>query len=153
MFLRRRLAVFRKGVLRYVILQALSKRPMHGYEIMKSVGDDFGGLYRPSSGAVYPTIKALENEGYVTGEEKDGKRVYTATSQGIAYMKAGEEKVTGILEKRREFLEERKPLNRELRNLSSLILTNYRDLDKSHADAIALVLKDARRKISDIIFE
>jgi DNA-binding PadR family transcriptional regulator len=126
---------------------------MHGYEIMKSVGEEFGGLYRPSSGAIYPTMKALEDEGYVTGKEKDGKRVYTTTSKGIEYMKEGEDKVKGILEKRRGFLEERKPLNRELRNLSSLILTNYRDLDKAHVDEIALVLKDARRKISDIIFE
>lgn len=136
-----------------MILQALSKRSMYGYEIMKSVGEEFGGLYRPSSGAIYPTMKALEDEGYVTGKEKDGKKVYTTTSKGIEYMKEGEDKVKGILEKRRGFLEERKPLNRELRNVSSLILTNYRDLDKAHADEIALVLKDARRKISDIIFE
>lgn len=136
-----------------MILQTLSKRSMHGYEIMKSVGEEFGGLYRPSSGAIYPTMKVLEDEGYVTGKEKDGKRVYTTTSKGIEYMKEGEDKVKEILEKRRGFLEERKPLNRELRNLSSLILTNYRDLDKAHADEIALVLKDARRKISDIIFE
>jgi len=126
---------------------------MHGYEIMKSVGEEFGGLYHPSSGAIYPTMKTLEDEGYVTGKEKDGKRIYTTTSKGIEYMKEGEDKVKGILEKRRGFLEERKPLNRELRNLSSLILTNYRDLDKAHADEIALILKDARRKISDIIFE
>jgi len=79
--------------------------------------------------------------------------VYTTTSKGIEYMKEAEDEVKGILKKWRGFLDERKPLNRELRNLSSLILTNYRDLDKPQADEIAHVLKNARRKISDIIFQ
>jgi len=153
MFLRRRLAVFRKGVLRYLILQSLNEKPMHGYEIMKSLGDEFGGLYRPSAGAIYPTIKALEDKGYVIGAEKDGKKIYTVTPKGIDYTKEGAAKVQALLEKRRGFLKERKTLNRELRNLASLIMTNYRDFEKEKADEIAQVLKEARRKISDLIFE
>jgi DNA-binding PadR family transcriptional regulator len=153
MFLRRRRAIFRKGVLRYLILQSLNETPMHGYEVMKRLGAEFGGLYRPSAGAIYPTIEVLEDEGYVTGAEKEGKKVYTITSKGKAYLKEGKDKVQGIIAKRRDFLAERKPLNRELRNVTSLILTNYRDLEKDKADEIAQVLKEARRKISDIIFE
>ena len=153
MFRRRRLAVFRKGVIRYLILQSIDESPMHGYEVMKRLGIEFGGLYRPSAGAIYPNIEALEDEGYITGVEKEGKKVYTITSKGKAYLKEGKDKVQAIIAKRRDFLTERKPLNREIRNVTSLILTNYRDLEKDQADQIAQVLKEARRKISDIIFE
>ena len=153
MFPRRRLAVFRRGVLRFLILQSLSEKPMHGYEIMKNLGEEFGGFYRPSAGAIYPTLEALEDEGYVIGEEKEGKKVYSVTSKGIEFMKKSEDKVKAIIERRKAFLSERRGLNRELRNLVSLIMTNYRDLEIEKADEIAQVLKETRRKISDIIFE
>ena len=153
MFRRRRLPVFRKGVRRYLILQSLSEKPRHGYEIMKSLGEEFGGLHSPSAGLIYPTLQALEDDGYVTSEEQDGKRVYSITPEGRAFMTEGEDRVKAIIEKRRSFLTERRPLNRELRNLASLITTNYRDLTKEQADAITRILKDTRRRINDIIFE
>lgn len=153
MFPRRRLAIFRRGVLRFLILQSLSEKPMHGYEIMKNLGEEFGGLYQPSAGAIYPTLEALEDEGYVIGEEKEGKKVYSVTSKGIEFMKKSEGKVKAIIERRKAFLRERRGLNRELRNLVSLIMTNYRDLKVEKADEIAQVLKETRRKITDIIFE
>ena len=153
MFRRRRLAVFRKGVLQYLILQALSEKPRHGYEIMKRLGDEFGAFYRPSAGAIYPTLQTFEDKGYVTSDEHDGKKVYSITPEGRAYMKKGEDQVKAIIENRRAFLKERKSLNRELRNVVSLIMTNYRDLETEKVDAIAQMLKDARRKISEIIFE
>ncbi len=48
---------------------------MYGYEIMKNLGEEFGGLYRPSAGAIYPTIQELEDDGYVIGEMKEGKYI------------------------------------------------------------------------------
>jgi DNA-binding PadR family transcriptional regulator len=126
---------------------------MHGYEIMKSLGEEFGGLYQPSAGAIYPTIQELEDDGYIVGEEKEGKKVYTITPKGTDLMKKDEEKFKAAIENRKTFLNERKGLNRELRNLMSLIMTNYRDLKTEEADEIAQTLKEARKKISDIIFE
>lgn len=126
---------------------------MHGYDIIKSLDEEFGGVYRPSAGAIYPTLQALEDEGLVTAEEKEGKKIYTITLEGKEFLKKGEEKIKDMMENRKAFLSERKELNHEIRNLSSLIFTNYRDLKKEKADAIAQVLKEARRKITDIIFE
>ena len=153
MFPRRRFPVFRRGIFRYQILQSLNERPMHGYDMIKSLNEEFGGVYRPSAGAIYPTLQALEDEGYVTSEEKEGKKTYTITPEGKEFLKKSEERFKTIVENRKAFLIERKELNREIRNLSSLIFTNYRDLEKEKADAVAQVLKEARRKISDIIFE
>jgi len=71
---RSRLRIFRKGVIRYLVLEALSGRPMHGYELMKTLGEKFEGLFQPSAGAIYPTLQMLQDEGYITTEEAEGKK-------------------------------------------------------------------------------
>ncbi len=153
MFPRIRTRIFAKGILRYLILDSLNDKPMHGYEIIKKLNEEFGGMYWPSAGAIYPTLQALEDEGHVISEEREGKKIYTITAEGKEFLSKSEGRIQTMVENRRAFLNERKELNREIRNLSSLILTNYRDLEKDKADAITKILKEARRKISDTIFE
>ena len=150
---RSRIRIFRKGVIRYLILESLCERPMHGYEIMKVLGENFEGLFQPSAGAIYPTLQTLQDEGYITTEETEGKKIHTITQDGRAFLKKSEEKFKTIIENRKALLSERKELNREIRNLASLLFTNYRDLEKQKTDAVAQVLKDARRKISEILFD
>ena len=55
--------IFRRGILRYRILQLINDNPMHGYDVIKSFNEEFEGLYRPSAGAIYPTLQTLEGEG------------------------------------------------------------------------------------------
>jgi DNA-binding PadR family transcriptional regulator len=74
--------LFEKGDLKYVVLQLLSERAAHGYEVIKALEERFGGMYTPSAGAVYPTLQMLEDMGYVTSEQQDGKRVYSITDEG-----------------------------------------------------------------------
>jgi DNA-binding PadR family transcriptional regulator len=45
-----------------------------------------GGFRRPSPGSVYPTLQMLEEGGYLTSEEVDGKRVYTITESGRQFL-------------------------------------------------------------------
>jgi len=59
---------------------------MHGYQIMQAMGDRTGGAWRPSPGAIYPTIAQLEDEGLVTTREEGGRRSVTLTSEGQAYL-------------------------------------------------------------------
>ena len=153
LFTQRRFGAFRKGALQYLILQSLSQKPMHGYEIMRSLSEDFGGFYRPSAGATYPILQTLEDEGYITGKDEEDKRVYSITPKGTNFLSENEEKFKGMIEKRKEFLEERKGLNRELRNLVNLIMTNYRDLSPDKAEKISQIIKETRRKIDDLISE
>ena len=40
-----------------MILRLISKRPMHGYEVMKALEEESKGYYRPSPGSVYPTLQ------------------------------------------------------------------------------------------------
>ncbi len=57
---------------------------MHGYDLIRELEARSGGAWRPSPGSIYPTLQLLEDEGLVTAEERDGKRVYTITDAGRA---------------------------------------------------------------------
>lgn len=73
-----------RGDIRAGILALLAEQPMHGYQIIQELESRSGGLWRPSPGSVYPTLQLLEDEGLVTHEEADGKRVYSLTDEGRA---------------------------------------------------------------------
>jgi DNA-binding PadR family transcriptional regulator len=77
---------FQKGDFKYLILDLLKDKPRHGYEIIREMERNFHGFYAPSPGTVYPTLQYLEEAGYVTSREQDGKRVYTITEEGLKFM-------------------------------------------------------------------
>ena len=72
--------------MRTAILLVLADEPMHGYQIMQAISDRTSGAWRPSPGAVYPTIAQLEDEGLVTTQEEGGRRLVTLTSEGRTYV-------------------------------------------------------------------
>lgn len=77
---------FQKGDLKYVILDLLKDKPRYGYEIIRSLEERSYGFYKPSAGVVYPTLQMLEEMGYATSIERDGKRVYTITKDGCHFL-------------------------------------------------------------------
>jgi DNA-binding PadR family transcriptional regulator len=87
---------FEKGDLRYVILDVLRDQPRHGYDIIRAIGERFGGMYAPSPGTVYPTLQMLEDQGFVTPTQHDGKRVYTITEEGRKFLEERREHVDNI---------------------------------------------------------
>jgi DNA-binding PadR family transcriptional regulator len=74
----------RRGEIRPLILHLLTRKPMHGYEVIQELEAESGGRWRPSAGSVYPTLQQLADEGLVTSEEVDGRRTYTLTQEGRA---------------------------------------------------------------------
>src|SRR5207244_1315828 len=77
---------FERGDLKYVILDQLKDKPAHGYELIKALEERFGGFYAPSPGAVYPTLHMLEDMGYVSSVQEDGRKVYSITDAGRSFM-------------------------------------------------------------------
>lgn len=75
-----------RGDVRTAILLVLADEPMHGYQIMQAISDRTGGAWRPSPGAVYPTIAQLEDEDLVTTQEEGGRRLVTLTAEGRTYV-------------------------------------------------------------------
>ncbi len=92
--------VFEQGDLKYVILQLLEEKPRHGYEVIKALEERFGGLYTPSAGTVYPTLTLLEDMGYArAATEEAGKKVYSITDEGKAYLAQNRSAVDDIFER------------------------------------------------------
>jgi DNA-binding PadR family transcriptional regulator len=81
---RGRRGMVRRGEIRPLILTVLATKPMHGYEVITELEAQSGGRWRPSAGSVYPTLQQLGDEGLVTSEEIDGRRVYALTDEGRA---------------------------------------------------------------------
>lgn len=71
-----------RGDIKYILLALLAEQPQHGYQLIKELEARQGGFYRPSPGSVYPTLQLLEEGGYLTSEQVEGKRVYTITDSG-----------------------------------------------------------------------
>jgi DNA-binding PadR family transcriptional regulator len=82
---------FGRGDLKYALLELLQERPMHGYEMMKALQERTNGMYTPSAGSVYPTLQMLEDRGFVTVTEADGKKVYNITEAGRAFLAEGQQ--------------------------------------------------------------
>ena len=74
-----------KGYMRIAFLILLSKKPCHGYEMMKEVEDKTEGFWKPTAGGVYPTLQNLEQAGYIKGEwgsQKRKRKIYHITESG-----------------------------------------------------------------------
>ena len=82
--------VFDQGDLRLVLLQLISEKPCHGYELIKAIEEKFGGMYSPSPGIVYPNLNLLEELGYVRSEAaaEGTRKLYTITEEGTDHLTA-----------------------------------------------------------------
>lgn len=84
---------FERGDIKFVILDLLKEKPRHGYEIIQDLEKKFHGFYSPSPGSVYPTLQLLEDEDFITSEQKSGKKVYTISQEGITYLEENKEQL------------------------------------------------------------
>jgi DNA-binding PadR family transcriptional regulator len=64
------------------LLRLLDEEPRHGYEVIRLLRDRFMGVYAPSPGTIYPRLARLEEEGLVTHDEENGRKVYRITEAG-----------------------------------------------------------------------
>ena len=72
-----------RGMLGFLILFLLSKKPMHGQEIAEEIARRKGGE-KPSPGTIYPALKNLREMGFISSnDEKEGKTItYALTERG-----------------------------------------------------------------------
>lgn len=82
----------RHGDVRAALLIALIDGPAHGYEVGQRLEQASNGAWRPSPGSIYPTLQLLADEGRVSVEERDGKRIYTLTKDGHAEVRDREKR-------------------------------------------------------------
>jgi DNA-binding PadR family transcriptional regulator len=90
--------VFDHGDLRYVLLHLIAEKPRYGYELIKAIEEQVGGMYSPSPGVIYPTLTLLEEIGYLRPETAEGTRkLYSITAEGAAFLAANRALVDAIL--------------------------------------------------------
>ena len=80
----------RKGYIRLIALTLLSKKPCHGYEIMKEVKEKTKGTVKLTSGGIYRILNDLEESNYVKGEWDSQnlrrRKIYKITGAGLAIL-------------------------------------------------------------------
>ncbi|MEZ4340682.1 MAG: PadR family transcriptional regulator [Sandaracinaceae bacterium] len=88
-----------RGEVRFLVLDALSDGPSHGYEIIARLEEKTEGAYKPSPGTIYPLLSLLEDLELVS-VEADGKRKrYELTDAGRAELEAHREDIDEAYER------------------------------------------------------
>jgi len=154
----RRESSFQKGDLKYVILDLIKDKPRHGYEIIREMEELSQGFYKPSPGAVYPTLQMLEEMGYATALERDGKKVYTITEEGKNFLEEQKDLADGVrnqMKKRWSFknIGRMAMVMKEYHALENVISRGLRSLDADKTDKIRQVLIQACQRIEEILEE
>ncbi|MEJ7583970.1 MAG: PadR family transcriptional regulator [Acidimicrobiales bacterium] len=77
--------VFRPHELKQAVLEALQDHgPANGYTLMQVLAERIGSNWRPSPGAVYPALLALEDLGLIGATANEGGRTYHVEPTGSA---------------------------------------------------------------------
>lgn len=101
----KRAAPLERGDLRILVLNMV-KKPMHGYQIMCRFKEYSHGDYIPSTGALYPQLRSLEEEGLIRQEDTDGRKNYVITKVGEEYINKNDKLVKQTMKRFTEFLDE-----------------------------------------------
>jgi DNA-binding PadR family transcriptional regulator len=78
--------LFGRGEIPTVLLNLLTEKDMHGYEMIKELEEKSSGFYKPSAGSIYPTLQLLGDRGYIQALKDDRKTVYKITEEGKAFL-------------------------------------------------------------------
>jgi DNA-binding PadR family transcriptional regulator len=149
---------FQKGDLKYVILDLLKDKPRHGYEIIRELEEMSYGFYTPSPGTVYPTLQMLEEMGYATAEERDSRKVYTITEEGINFLaerRDSADEVRSHMKRKWSFknIGKMATMMKEYHDLENLMGRGLRSLDADKMERIRQVLINTAAAIRDILEE
>ncbi len=131
--------VFRHGKLRLYLLKLLDEAPRHGYEVIRLLQDRFLGVYAPSPGTIYPRLARLEEDGLVTHDEQDGRKVYRITEKGRAEIRSRLEDLTELEEE----------LADSVRDIAREVSQDVRDTVRSLREELTWAARDIRRDGED----
>ncbi|MFI6512406.1 PadR family transcriptional regulator [Streptosporangium sp. NPDC050855] len=83
----------KRGDVRAAILALLTETSCNGYQIIQEIERRSEGGWKPSPGAVYPALQQLTDEGLVLSEENEGRKTFSLTEAGRAYVAEHPEEV------------------------------------------------------------
>ena len=150
-----------KGYIRIATLILLSKKPCHGYEIMKEIKERTRGFWKPTAGGMYPILKNLQESRYIQGEwnAQTGRRkkTYRITEQGRAVLRRALAKENQLASTMRDLFEEymKDVLQVEAEPSGTLKMPRplselLKETEEKKEDTVKR-LKEQRRQIQDMI--
>lgn len=72
----------RRGDVQAAVLALLAESDMHGYQIIQELAERSGGGWRPGAGSIYPTLRQLQEQGFIRSRNDGSKRVFSITDYG-----------------------------------------------------------------------
>lgn len=142
--------------MKFVLLSLLEEAPSHGYDLIRRLEERSHGFYSPSAGSIYPVLQKLQDKGLVSSQESDGRRVYSITEAGRAFM-AERSEVKDHLKKMSEHRFDHFDKTKwqdsidELSRLRQLFARHMGDLDENQVSSIKKSITEACRDIGEII--
>ena len=141
----------RRGEVRFLILMALSGRPMHGYALIQEIGKTY---QRPvSAGLVYPTLQELEDMGFLAAKEEEAKKVYSITAEGREFLGENEE-IVNRLKAGQEYAGRigRFSFVKDLRDIQAMLMMNADYVDDEKMERIQEIVAEAKKKVASVVF-
>lgn len=156
----RRAPRIERGEIRYLILDTLAEKGRHGYDIMQTIQEKTGGMYLPSSGALYPALQMLEDLELIFSKEEGKKRVYELTEKGIEELEHHRLLLEEIYEdmgqgrsiEQNEFFEE---IHDQVMNMFKAIARSFHlgRLDPAKTEKIREIIHSTSNRVDEILKE
>ena len=142
-----------RGFSRYFILELLKKNPHTGKEIINYAIKQSGGIWKPSSGLIYPLLGRLLDEGLIE-EAEDGR--YRLTKKGIETAQ-DVDKINDIVKKQLEVLFRLGNVGRfvamdlleKIAEMSSILSSNFTSMTKEETKKYRQFLESELKKIQE----
>jgi DNA-binding PadR family transcriptional regulator len=147
---------FQKGDLKYVVLSLIKEKPRYGYEVIKALGEKSHGFYAPSPGVVYPTLQMLEEMGYASSIERDGKKVYNITKEGSKFLVDNIDLTDEVHKQMKhhwdpEKMERMGGMMEEIMKLRELVMSSLPHADSEKIERVRKVISKSYEDIEDIL--
>ena len=69
--------------LQMLLLIQLDQGPKYGYEMLKTLKEEFEGTWEPKTGTVYPALKSLTKKGFIDTQTREETDYYLITDEGL----------------------------------------------------------------------
>ena len=122
------------------------KGPLHAYGIIKAFEEYTLNRYRPSTGALYPSLKRLIDEGYIVEYVEGGKKLYRISDKGLIAISLD----PPLIEHIKKFVGSEAPYE-GLYEAGRMIFDNWESLDEDKRRMIRELVEDFRRRVEEVV--
>lgn len=141
----------RRGEVRVGILLLLQEQPMNGYQLIQEFEKRSQGTWRPSSGAIYPALELLEDEGLVRPERNEAGRLFHLTDEGKKYCAEHAKEIVAPWEPTNDATDPRADMAHQLKHLSEAAVQVLRAGTPEQLEEARRIMIQARRSLYRIL--